>query len=325
MVFVPPIKPLIEPRHWRSLPRTLERPPLGKINTANIASADPAYAGITPEKIREDFVANGAKILGPSKRDPQASLTVNADSEILPDHCDLTITESGVAMRPTHVFALYPTFDSAIQDARCSPHQLRLTYPQTRRVVLRPSHSALWAAYCSKLPTITYEPVKVLTSSTSGEDPEGPCSRLRLPLVPLALPYTVGFDNLLLYMYSGCQKRFVSSMLLPIDTKVEIKPQLEAWEKFAGFLTLVPRTKKNEAYWELHPEAADRLGALMAERYAFEDLCRLARNVWGTHQDAVCLGIVDVRLWEALEFAWTALLKAMEIADRVSGAVDGAK
>ncbi len=61
MPYVSPVPPLVEPQYWRSLPRTLERPPIGEINPANIVSANPAYAGVAPDQVRDGFTFCGIR------------------------------------------------------------------------------------------------------------------------------------------------------------------------------------------------------------------------------------------------------------------------
>ncbi|RPD61763.1 hypothetical protein L227DRAFT_652482 [Lentinus tigrinus ALCF2SS1-6] len=319
MPYVPQVPPLIELRRWRSLPRTLERPPIGDIKMENIISAEPQFSVFTPEEVRAGFPAIAPYTGGPR-------LTVSAPSATLPDHYDFLLTDIGLAMRPTHAFGVFPTF-SAAQDARCSPDQLPTPFPQTREVSMCPTHGGVWAAHCSKLPPMQRVKVKFKPAMPATEECSA-TSLIRLPLVPLPLPYPPAFFYLERYLYSGVQWHFIAEMLLPINVQVtdkeQLKRELKPWDQFHDYVSIIPKTDKNEPYLELHPEAADKLGALLASRYSGVDICRLARSVWGTHQDAVYLGMVDVKMWEAIEFAWTAVLKAMEIADAALGGAEAA-
>ncbi len=239
---------------------------------------------------------------------------VCAPSATLEPFYDFFLMDLGLAAQPTHAFGVFPTF-SAAQDARCTPHQLPMAFPQRRRVTLNPAHGALWAAYCSKLPPMPYAPMQVALR-TPGTKDQPTTSVVRLPLVPLPLPFPPGFYFLTRYIYTRIQWHFIAEMILPVDQQGDLgpeSPQLAPWQEFFDSVIVRPATERTEALRELHPGACDQLGALMARRYSMIELCCLARNVWGTYQNAVYLGMVDERLWEAIEFAWTAVLKAMEI------------
>ncbi|TFK82591.1 hypothetical protein K466DRAFT_556333 [Polyporus arcularius HHB13444] len=273
MPYVSPVPPLVEPQYWRSLPRTLERPPIGEINPANIVSANPAYAGVAPDQVRDGFTFCGIRQVHLSAPE----VWVCAPSATLEPFYDFFLMDLGLAAQPTHAFGVFPTF-SAAQDARCTPHQLPMAFPQRRRVTLNPAHGALWAAYCSKLPPMPYAPMQVALR-TPGTKDQPTTSVVRLPLVPLPLPFPPGFYFLTRYIYTRIQWHFIAEMILPVDQQGDLGPE--------------------------SPQ--------LAPRYSMIELCCLARNVWGTYQNAVYLGMVDERLWEAIEFAWTAVLKAMEI------------
>lgn len=333
MPFVPSIPPLVDPAHWRSLPRVLQRPTITEVKAENIASAEPAYAKFTPEEVRENFPYAQirrvhAHLLSPARRlltfvrliraiapyNGGPRLTVSAPSAVtLPPHYDFLLTDVGVAMRPTHAFGIYPTF-SAVQDDVCTPHQLPTPFPQTRSVQMLPSHGGIWAAHCSRLRAMPAMTNKLAPVSDPTPDKPG-TSMVRLPLVPMPLPYPPGFLYLTRYIYSKVQWHLIAELLLPIDDSKELKAQLGPWDGLFDCVTVLPRTQKTEMYRELTPEGVDKFGAFLAERFELIDLCRLARSVWGTHQDAVYLGMVDVKLWESLEFAWASVLKAMEIVD----------
>ncbi|KAI0719812.1 hypothetical protein C8T65DRAFT_635244 [Cerioporus squamosus] len=314
MPYVTPVPPLVDPQYWRSLPRTLERPPIGEINPANIASADPSYAGVPPDQLRDGFPFCGIRPIAPYNGEPE--LFVSAPTATLGDHYDFILMDVGLAAQPTHAFGIFPTF-SAAQDARCTPHQLPMAFPQRRRVTLNPTHGALWAAYCSKLPALPYAPMQIAPGSPGTKDSPA-TSIVRLPLVPLPLPFPPGFFFIMRYIYTRVPWHFIAEMLLPVDQQGDVSeksPQLKPWAEFFDIITVVPETEKNFVLRELHPAAVDKFGALLAGRYARLDLCRLARNVWGTYQNAVYLGFVDEKLWEAIEFSWASVLKALEISD----------
>ena len=249
--------------------------------------------------------------IAPYKGGPK--LHVSAPSATLPDHYDFLLTDIGVAMRPTHAFAIYPTFSAAL-DARVSPKQLPSPFPKMREVEMLPTHGAMWAAHCAKLPPMGHKPIRLESKASPTAERPG-LALVRLPLVPIPLPFPPGFLFLARFAYSGVQWHFVAEMLLPIDDRYDAKAQIGSWDEFFEYITIIPRTEKTEHVRKLTPEGADKLGALLARRYEFIDICRLARCVWGTHQNAVYLGMVDAKLWESFEFAWKAVLKALEIAD----------
>lgn len=56
-----PKAPLVAPEAWRSLPSTLERPPMPEVNPEHIASTQPGYAGIPLKHVRENWTWMGYK------------------------------------------------------------------------------------------------------------------------------------------------------------------------------------------------------------------------------------------------------------------------
>ena len=167
-----------------------------------------------------------------------------------------------------------------------------------RAVALFPTHAAIWAAHCANLPAIASTPpdleVRLLPPSPATR--RATCSTMRMPIVPMPLPYPPRFFALVMFVTTYSQGLFIGH-LLPCE---HIK-------------------------YVLHEGAEEddanvcKLAGDLARYYGMRELCCLARGVYGTYHNMCVLGMVDDRLWDALHLAWKILLRAMETVDERTG------
>ncbi|KAI0672382.1 hypothetical protein C8Q78DRAFT_1077909 [Trametes maxima] len=282
-----PEEPLVAPANWRDLPKTLAKPEFPEIKPEFVAAAQPEYEGLSPRYIRSSWAHIGYKAMGIYRK-----LYLDPPKTGLPEGYNLILTDSGLATGATHIFGVYPYPSSETPD----PAARRRACPSLRReVCLYPTHAVIWAAYCSKLPMIPMKPTKLKVFL----DPRPGARRasvLRLPIVPIAMPYPPTFFIVMQFVYNFRKSSFVNMVLpcagygLPQDHLVD------------------PPT---EVTMPLYAEA-------LAKEYDLPHLCRLAKNVHGTYQNMVALGVVENRMWDALKYAWETVLAAMECAEKAN-------
>lgn len=207
----------------------------------------------------------------------------------LPPGYNVIMKDLGLATCATHVFGVYPYAPSAELGDPVS-RQIARSLKYRREVALFPTHAAIWAAHCSRLPRITKEDNPIKLVRKPGEKEAASC--VRLPVVPIPIPYPAKFFAIELYVYTLLGGLFIGHLLPCSEIKYFMPPEAKVGDSF--FTKLV-----ND----------------LANFYNLYDLCRLARNVYGAYQNMIVLGMVDDGIWEALDFAWQTVRKAMEIVD----------
>ncbi|KAI1792786.1 hypothetical protein LXA43DRAFT_315992 [Ganoderma leucocontextum] len=281
-------EPLVPPERWRSLYSfSLERPPIPDIDPERIAHTQPEYKGLPPAHIRDAWVFMNYRTLGLYDR-----IFVDPPKTRLPNWYNVIIKDLGLASSPTHVFGVYSYAPAAeLGDPAMRQARHRLKY---RRVVgLFPTHAAIWAAHCANLPAIKPPPrdmpVQLLSEATAARPTR---SIIRMPVVPVPLPYPPRFFALAMFVTTYSKALFIGH-LLPCPHIPYILHETTV-EGDANYCKLVGD---------------------LASHYGMRELCCLARGVFGTYQNMCVLGMVDDRIWEALHLAWSVLLKVMETVD----------
>ncbi|KAI0643811.1 hypothetical protein C8Q79DRAFT_1012367 [Trametes meyenii] len=278
-------EPLVAPENWRDLPKTLAKPDLPEINPDFVAAAQPEYEGLIPRYIRSSWAHVGYKAMGIYRK-----LYLDPPKTGLPEGYNLILTDSGLLTCATHIFGVYPYASPGAPD----PAARRRACPSSRReVCLYPTHAAIWAAYCAKLPMIPMKmtKLKVFLDTRGGVRGAGV---LRLPIVPIAVPYPPMFFTVMQFVYTFRKSSFVN-LVLPC----------------AGYQ--LPQDRVHDPPAEVTiPQYAEAL----AKECDLLRLCQMAKNVHGTYQNMVALGVVENRMWDALDYAWTTVLTAMELVEK---------
>ncbi|KAI0772739.1 hypothetical protein BD413DRAFT_438189, partial [Trametes elegans] len=266
-------------------PRKLARPDLPDIKPEIVVSAQPGYEGISPSHVRSSWSHMGYKYVRMYRK-----IFLDPPKSALPAAYNILLRDGGIAMCCTHLFAVYAyaapgTFGPAARRRKC---------PRYRRVVgLYPTHAAIWAAYCARLPALPLRPtrLKIFEDPRAGAGAER-ATVLHLPVVPLAVPCPRMFLPVVMFVYSFRQSTFVS-VLLPCA----------AFE--------LPADSVATPLAEHVPQYAQAL----ADEGDMARLCRIAKNVHDVWRNMVALGVVEDRMWEALDIAWEIVLTAMELVD----------
>ncbi|OSD00447.1 hypothetical protein PYCCODRAFT_1453256 [Trametes coccinea BRFM310] len=285
-----PEEPLIEPEHWRHLPSKLARPEMPAVKAENVALAQPGYEGLTPKHVRSGWSHTGYKVLGMYRK-----LYLDPPKTGIGEGYNLLLTDSGLANCATHIFAVYAYAPpSAVPDPAARRHKC----PRWRReVCIYPTHAAIWAAYCARLPPMPKKPTKLKVIA----DPRPGGRRayvLRLPMVPVAVPYPPMFFPVMQFVYTYRKSSFVN-LLLPC----------------ADFV-LPP-----DNFHDPPPEQTiPRYAQALAESFELRTLCRYAKNVHGAYRNMVALGVVEDRMWDALDYAWKTILTAMDLSEKATAA-----
>lgn len=209
----------------------------------------------------------------------------------LPEGYNLLFSDAGVANCATHVFGVYAPLPPTHGDPSA---RLRKCARFRRTVDLYPTHAAIWAAYCANLPQMHESPMKLKVYRAADERVTR-AFVLRLPIVPIPVPHPESFYAIMLFVYTYRKSVLINALLpiiaLPPDSGMEPPADI-----------LIAR----------HARA-------LAERCDLLRLCQLAKNVHGAYHNMIALGIVETRMWDALEHAWATVLAAMDLVE--TGAV----
>ncbi|KAI0372430.1 hypothetical protein BV20DRAFT_1050760 [Pilatotrama ljubarskyi] len=284
-----PDEPLVQPSDWRTLPEKLGRPDLPEINPAHITQVQPEYEGLSPKQIRSGWSHMGYKPLGMYRK-----LYVDPPKTGIPEGYNLLMTDAGLATCATHIFCVYTYAPPATGDPATRRHK---SLQFRREVSIYPTHAAIWAAYCSRLPAILPKPAKLKVFLDPRPGMRKP-SVLRLPMVPIAVPYPPMFFPIMLFVYTYRKSSFIQ-LLLPCDD-----------------FKLPPDSPADPPPEVTIPIYAQKL----AESCDLLRLCQLAKNVHGAYRNMVALGVVEDRMWEALDYAWKTVLTAMDLVEGAQSA-----
>ncbi|EJF56699.1 hypothetical protein BD309DRAFT_731329 [Dichomitus squalens] len=284
-----PPTPLVHPKRWRSLPKSFVKPEMPKIDPARIAIAQPGYAGVPPADVRDGWYFMGYKPLGLYQKlyvdPPKPALNGLGMYNVL-------MKDLGLVSSATHVFGVYLRMPGwLVRDPVW--RQVRTGFRCRRPVLLYPTHSAIWAAHCSRLPPMPPAETRPLKSFRRATDTTQPAWCLRLPIVQVPLPYPPKFFVLMMFVYTHLKCVFIAH-LLPCAANSKPMPE----DGKVG----------DECYWTMVHNIA-------AEYKDMPTVLRLAKNVFGTYQNMCALGMVDDKAWEALNIAWRMVLDVMEILD----------
>ncbi|KAI9056421.1 hypothetical protein FKP32DRAFT_1615923 [Trametes sanguinea] len=260
-----------------------------EVKAENVAMAQPGYDGLSPKYVRSGWSHTGYKVLGMYRK-----LYVDPPKTGIGEGYNLLLTDSGLANCATHIFAVYAYAPSGARDPATRRHKC----PRWRReVCIYPTHAAIWAAYCSRLPPMPKKPTKLKVIA----DPRPGGRRayvLRLPMVPVAIPYPPMFFPIKQFVYTYRKSSFVN-LLLPC----------------ADFV-LPP-----DNFHDPPPEQTiPRYAQALAEAFELRTLCKYAKNVHGAYRNMVALGVVEDRMWDALDYAWKTILTAMDISEKKAAA-----
>ncbi len=205
----------------------------------------------------------------------------------LPEGYNLLMIDGGLVASATHIFGVYALAPPGTSDPAARRHK----HPSFRRTVdLYPTHGAIWSAYCARLPQMAQQPTKLKVYN----DPRPGARRasvLRLPIVPVPVPHPPSFHTLMQFIYTYRKSVLINTLLpcegfaLPPDQLTDPPPE-----------TTLPR----------YAEA-------LAQKSTLLRLCQLAKNVHGAYRNMVCLGVVEPRMWDAIDYAWAAVLAAMDL------------
>ncbi|KAI8989187.1 hypothetical protein BD414DRAFT_514856 [Trametes punicea] len=276
-------------RDAAKLPSKLETPTFPQVKPERVTIAQPAYEGLSPKQVRSGWSHMGYKVLGMYRK-----IYLDPPKPGLPDGYNLLVTDNGLANSATHILAVYPYAPPSTYGPAARRHK---SFGFRREVCLYPTHAAIWAAYCSRLPEMPKKPSKLKIIADSRQATQR-AFVLRLPMVPIALPCPPMFLPIMQFVYMYRRGRFVNALLpcsdfmLPPDHQLDPLPQ----------------------------EAIPQYAQALAATSDLPKLCRYAKNVHGAYRNMVALGVVEERMWEALHYAWETILTAMDLAEKAQEA-----
>lgn len=270
----------------------------------------PDYAGISQKWVRDGFAALMHKYVLSIIPTPLALYPVNTTSRRpmgfhrtlhveppkagLPKSYNILISDYGLIACATHVFAVY-TYAPA--DSRDPRERIIEDFNCRRPVSLYPTHAVMWAAHCSRLPQMYPRKIHMKLQRDPRPGPKPPNSALQLPLVPIPLPYPEGFLVMQKYFYTLNSFAFLREMIMCGDA---VPPGDRPGP--------IPRGPTLQCYAEA-----------LAEACSTELLLRFARTVHGVYRNMLALGAVNDKMWDCIDFAWDALLTAMDLIDVRNG------
>ncbi|THU75725.1 hypothetical protein K435DRAFT_974716 [Dendrothele bispora CBS 962.96] len=265
------------------LPRKLARPGDTEVSKAAIMSVAPELANVPLEYIRQ--------ILGSKEAEMTAGLKALEPSHIpeylpkihLPSHLAISLPQSSPS---SSVVPAYPTHALAVYSSRSNS-------PDSDQALIIPIHSLVLAAHCASLPTGSLSLSKPYESSSS--------SPVQIPVVPISLPSPHVFPIICKFLYTHSLESVLRS-LVPLPSP-DHYPFLQS-----------PSRETVRQMMNSH-STLSQLAKHLCEHtnYNMRTLTTDAAHVKDVWQDVVALGVNDVALWDALDFAWEIVLGAMNI------------
>ncbi|EIW53463.1 uncharacterized protein TRAVEDRAFT_79922, partial [Trametes versicolor FP-101664 SS1] len=269
-------------------PAKLERPYFTDVSPEKMVAAQPGYEGLLPKYVRSGWSHVGYRYVCLKM---YRKIFIDPPKTALPEGYNLAMSDGGIVASATHIFGVYALAPPGTSD----PAARRRKHPAFRRTVdLYPTHGAIWSAYCARLPTMAQPPAKakVYNDPRPGTRTHR-ASVLRLPIVPVAVPHPPSFYALMQFVYSYRKSGLINALVpcegfaLPPDQLTDPPPEV----------TL--------------PAFAQAL----AQKCTLLKLCQMAKNVHGAYRNMICLGVVEPRMWDAIDYAWAAVLAAMDLVE----------
>ena len=196
----------------------------------------------------------------------------------------------GLATCPTHVFAVFVRVPTRGKNA------VERQMPLKRMVRFYPTNAVIWAAHCARLPRMDSVPIVREPSAT-----EAAMTACRLPVVPVPVPCPPKFRAVQVYVYTRD----------PVQLLREI--------------IIFPQTLRKEEYHPLavamREHSAEPLVAALARYYDVHTILCIACGVWGARSNMEVLGMVERPAWDAVLFAWTVIMQALERREAQDGPI----
>lgn len=196
---------------------------------------------------------------------------------IIPKTMEAILDSHVIAAVPTHFLAVY---SSAPPTAGDPTTRLSQNLKYRRAVLIYPVHAIVFAAHCSRLPSIP-ESIPELASIACRE-------MLTLPVIPLRVPRINQFPVVMQYLYSYDWRQLVVN-LIPLHPIPDLREtDLLADDPQSPFMHI--RTMRH---------ATQLFHAVPLERFPI-----IKDRIWGVYQNIVALGISDRRMWQVVCFCY---------------------
>ncbi|KZT64111.1 hypothetical protein DAEQUDRAFT_718573 [Daedalea quercina L-15889] len=266
-----------------SIPKTIQRPRMPPVMSDKIAQFEPELADVPVEYARE---ALKCRVNPP--RPAFSAKEVN-----------LLVTDAGLSCLPTHALAVHPPANPSTGSPSERANRLDC---RGREVTVRPIHAVVLAAHCGRLPADMPKsrprppPGKIIYAG--GEIANG----YRIPLVPFCVPEPEAFEPLVRYMYTHDTDELLNELVrmkVPFDVSGNRTPL------YASNPSLRQGVAQNQ-----------RLNRIASECFAYHDgdvsqMYQQAMFIEGFRRNAVAVAMSDEDMWETLQLAWEAVVRAM--------------
>ena len=209
----------------------------------------------------------------------------------LPATYRMALKDVGLATCPTHIFAVFATAPTTGKN----PVERQMHLKREVYVYFFPTNAVIWAAHCARLPRIDSVPIEPEPSATHAA-----VTVCRLPTVPVQVPCPPKFRAVQLYVYTRDPVQLLRELI--------VFPRLKKEE----YLPLVVAMSE---------QSAEPLVVALVKHYDVCTILCVARGVWGAYGNLEALGMVDRPAWDAVLFAWTVIMQALERREAQDGPI----
>lgn len=277
-------------------PRSLSRGCLLKVDPKVIYELEPGFTGMSIDIIRSGEYSGHTYVLLSislsvylkcSRSYFGALRTFHAEPPlaVIPKEMEWVCDDRTLATCPTHFLAVYRSTSLELT-VRLPKIQWNLNY--RREVIIFPIHTLPLFLHCLRLPPIP-ESKPEITTFREGDDEKKPMSIIKLPVIPLALPYPQVFPLMLQFFYS------YNSLQLCINLVPIPYPAVAGWSD----------RKRNLAH-----------AANIANNFDVPAIQQIRNRIWMVHQNACILQVAIDTMWNPLISCWNATFCAESLIER---------
>lgn len=205
---------------------------------------------------------------------------------VIPKIMELVCDDRALITCPTHFLAVYRQAPLEL-----SPRLPRICwkFSYRRDVSIYPVHSLPLLLYCTHLPPIPKSPPEI-TTIREGNKETKPLSILRLPVIPLRIPYPSVFPMMLQMFYSA-HSRQLSYNLVPV--RLPVNPT-----------------------WSLSRVCNEHAVTIANQISDIETIEGYRQKIWMVYRNGCVLRITTGSFWDTLVINWEGTFVALELHKR---------
>ncbi|KAF8320078.1 hypothetical protein DL93DRAFT_2033619, partial [Clavulina sp. PMI_390] len=170
---------------------------------------------------------------------------------------------------------------------RLPTHVLAIKHKGNSAFTLYPIHDVLFAAHCAHLPFF-YRPESPLEVEVRGDG----VMTITLPTVEYELPDPLLFRLLYIYLYKNNVAGLLQALMPPLNQ------------------TLIHHIVSSTGMMATSAEL-EALALALAKTYTLQRLLQQVRVLHGFWQNVIMLGVADIGVWNAMDYAWSTTMRAL--------------